>query len=34
MVADAVAVQGRLDVLVNCAGIWLEKPITAMTEAD
>jgi NAD(P)-dependent dehydrogenase (short-subunit alcohol dehydrogenase family) len=34
MVADAVAVRGRLDVLVNSAGIWIEKPITAMTEAD
>jgi NAD(P)-dependent dehydrogenase (short-subunit alcohol dehydrogenase family) len=34
MVAEAIAVRGRLDVLVNSAGIWMEKPITAMTEAD
>ena len=25
---------GRLDVLVNSAGIWIEKPITAMSEAE
>ena len=34
MVAEAVARLGRLDVLVNSAGIWMEKPIAAMTEAD
>jgi NAD(P)-dependent dehydrogenase (short-subunit alcohol dehydrogenase family) len=25
---------GRLDVLVNCAGVWVEGPTDAMTEAD
>ena len=34
MVAEAVAQHGRIDVLVNSAGIWIEKPITAMSEAD
>ena len=32
--ADALARLGRLDILVNSAGIWIEKPITAMSEAD
>ena len=34
MVAEAVARLGRLDVLVNSAGSWIEKPIAAMSEAD
>jgi NAD(P)-dependent dehydrogenase (short-subunit alcohol dehydrogenase family) len=34
LVADALAQQGRIDVLVNSAGIWIEKPITAMSEAE
>jgi NAD(P)-dependent dehydrogenase (short-subunit alcohol dehydrogenase family) len=25
---------GRLDVLVNCAGVWIEGPTDSMTEAD
>ena len=25
---------GRLDVLVNCAGVWVEGPTDTMTEAD
>jgi NAD(P)-dependent dehydrogenase (short-subunit alcohol dehydrogenase family) len=32
--AEALARLGRLDILVNSAGIWIEKPITAMSEAD
>ena len=34
MVAVAVAGGGRLDVLVNCAGLWVEGPSDTMTEAD
>ena len=34
LVADALAQRGRIDVLVNSAGVWLEKPITATSEAD
>jgi len=34
MVAVAVAGGGRLDVLVNCAGVWVEGPSESMTEAD
>ncbi|MGD0998325.1 MAG: SDR family oxidoreductase [Thermoleophilia bacterium] len=34
MVAVAVAGAGRLDVLVNCAGVWVEGPSDTMTEAD
>jgi NAD(P)-dependent dehydrogenase (short-subunit alcohol dehydrogenase family) len=34
MVAVAVAGAGRLDVLVNCAGVWVEGPSETMTEAD
>ncbi len=34
LVAEALARQGRIDVLVNSAGIWIEKPITAMSEAE
>jgi NAD(P)-dependent dehydrogenase (short-subunit alcohol dehydrogenase family) len=34
MVAVTVAGAGRLDVLVNCAGLWVEGPSDTMTEAD
>jgi len=34
IVAAAAAGSGRLDVLVNCAGVWVEGPTEAMTEAD
>jgi NAD(P)-dependent dehydrogenase (short-subunit alcohol dehydrogenase family) len=34
MVAVAVAGAGRLDMLVNCAGVWVEGPSETMTEAD
>ena len=34
MVAVAVAGGGRLDVLVNCAGLWVEGASETMTEAD
>jgi NAD(P)-dependent dehydrogenase (short-subunit alcohol dehydrogenase family) len=34
MVAEAVARFGRLDILVNSAGIWIEKPTTEMTEEE
>ncbi len=33
-VAAAVERHGRLDVLVNCAGIWVEGPTAQMTEAE
>jgi NAD(P)-dependent dehydrogenase (short-subunit alcohol dehydrogenase family) len=33
-VAEAVRRFGRLDVLVNCAGLWVEGPTDTMTEAD
>jgi len=33
-VATAVGRFGRLDVLVNCAGVWVEGPTDTMTEAD
>lgn len=33
-VASAVDRFGRLDVLVNCAGLWVEGPTDTMTEAD
>ena len=33
-VAAAVAWGGRLDALVNCAGLWVEGPSDAMAEAD
>ena len=33
-VAAAVDRFGRLDILVNCAGIWVEGPTDTMTEAD
>jgi len=34
MVASVVRTAGRLDVLVNCAGVWVEGPTETMTEAD
>lgn len=34
LVAEAIAALGRLDILVNSAGIWDEKPITDVSEAD
>ena len=34
VVAEAVDVAGRLDVLVNCAGLWVEGPSETMTEAE
>jgi NAD(P)-dependent dehydrogenase (short-subunit alcohol dehydrogenase family) len=33
-VAATVERFGRLDVLVNCAGVWVEGPTDTMTEAD
>jgi NAD(P)-dependent dehydrogenase (short-subunit alcohol dehydrogenase family) len=33
-VTTAVERHGRLDVLVNCAGIWVEGPTAEMTEAE
>lgn len=34
LVAQAVAWQGRLDGVVNCAGVWVEGPSELATEAD
>lgn len=34
LMAEAVAATGRIDVLVNAAGLWVEGPTEAMTEAD
>jgi NAD(P)-dependent dehydrogenase (short-subunit alcohol dehydrogenase family) len=34
LVAEAVARFGRLDILVNSAGIWIEKPATEMSEEE
>jgi NAD(P)-dependent dehydrogenase (short-subunit alcohol dehydrogenase family) len=34
MVGWAVDAHGRLDVLVNCAGVWVEGPTHEMTEAQ
>lgn len=34
LVAEAIAHFGRLDILVNSAGIWIEKPITEMSEEE
>ena len=33
-IAMAIERFGRLDVLVNCAGVWIEGPTDTMTEAD
>jgi NAD(P)-dependent dehydrogenase (short-subunit alcohol dehydrogenase family) len=33
-VGAAVEQFGRLDILVNCAGVWVEGPTDTMTEAD
>jgi NAD(P)-dependent dehydrogenase (short-subunit alcohol dehydrogenase family) len=34
LVAETVARHGRLDVLVNSAGVWLEKPVLDTSEAE
>ena len=34
LVAETVERHGRLDILVNSAGVWLEKPILETNEAD
>ena len=34
MVFEAISEHGRLDILVNSAGVWLEKKITETSEAD
>lgn len=34
VVAETVERHGRLDVLVNCAGVWVEEPTTEMTEEE
>jgi meso-butanediol dehydrogenase/(S,S)-butanediol dehydrogenase/diacetyl reductase len=34
LVAETIARFGRLDILVNSAGVWLEKPILDTSEAD
>jgi len=34
MVAETVERHGRLDVLVNCAGVWVEGPTVQMTEEE
>jgi len=34
LVAEAVERYGRLDILVNSAGIWIEKPTTEMSEEE
>ena len=34
MVADTVDRHGRLDLLVNCAGVWVEGPTVEMTEEE
>jgi NAD(P)-dependent dehydrogenase (short-subunit alcohol dehydrogenase family) len=31
-IEDTIALHGRLDVLVNCAGVWVEGPTAEMTE--
>ena len=34
LVQEAIARYGHLDILVNSAGVWLEKPILDTSEAD
>src|SRR5439155_26421061 len=34
MVAQTIERHGRLDVLVNCAGVWVEGPSAQMTEEE
>jgi NAD(P)-dependent dehydrogenase (short-subunit alcohol dehydrogenase family) len=34
MIAETVERHGRLDVLVNCAGVWVEGPTAEMTEGQ
>jgi NAD(P)-dependent dehydrogenase (short-subunit alcohol dehydrogenase family) len=34
LIAEAAAETGRIDVVVNAAGLWVEGPSEAMTEAD
>lgn len=34
LVADAVSANGELDVVVNCAGVWVEGPTVDATEAE
>jgi len=34
LVAETVEHFGRLDILVNCAGVWLEKPLLETSESD
>lgn len=34
MVAETLERHGRLDILVNCAGVWVEGPTAAMTEEE
>jgi NAD(P)-dependent dehydrogenase (short-subunit alcohol dehydrogenase family) len=34
MVAETIATHGGLDILVNSAGIWIEKPTTEMSEEE
>ena len=34
LMAEAVAATGRIDVLVNTAGLWVEGPTESMTEAE
>lgn len=34
LVAEAIERYGRLDILVNSAGIWIEKPTTEMSEEE
>ena len=34
MISETIAEHGRLDVLVNCAGVWVEGPTAEMTESQ
>jgi NAD(P)-dependent dehydrogenase (short-subunit alcohol dehydrogenase family) len=34
MIAETVERHGRLDVLVNCAGLWVEGPTAEMTRSS